>query len=102
MHKNSWHVENLTQQLIERYNPIDIFLFGSYAKGVISKHSDVDLCLIIDTDDKRRLIYNILLNIESEIDFDIVIYTQEEWERYKTDPSSFGYIVFKSGVSLID
>lgn len=98
----SWSVENLKQQIVKRYNPVDIILFGSYAKGVIRKASDVDLCIIIDTDDKRKLLQDIYMTIESELDFDVIIYTQDEWARYKTDSSTFGYIVFRTGVSIVD
>ncbi len=94
-------IDSIVSQIINKFNPLDIFIFGSYAKGLINKRSDIDLCIIINTHNKRKLVEKILLEIEYDSDVDIVIYTKEEWERYKDDPSTFANIIFRTGGSVI-
>lgn len=94
------NIEDIKQQIIDKFNPKEIYLFGSYAKGVVTQHSDIDICVIIDTDNKRQLTQKIYLEVESDMDFDIVIYTPLEWEKYKEDKATFANIINSTGVSL--
>lgn len=94
-------IEKIKEQIINRYNPEDIILFGSCAKGRVSRNSDIDICLILDTDDKRQTVREILTGIEYNIDLEVVIYTPQEWQRYKGDKATFAGIINRTGVSLI-
>jgi len=78
-------IENIKSQILKLCNPEDIILFGSYAKGRVSKHSDIDICIIIDTDKKRKLINELLVSINCDTDLDIVVYTPYEWLKYKDE-----------------
>jgi DNA polymerase sigma len=94
-------IDSVVAQIVNKFAPIDIYLFGSYAKGVIKKQSDIDLCIITNTDNKRKLVQQILLEIDYDSDIDIVVYTKEEWDKYKEDPSTFANIIFRTGGSII-
>ncbi len=94
-------IEKIKNQLIDKYNPIDIILFGSCAKARISRGSDIDICIILETDDKRKTVRDILVNVDYDVDLDVVIYTPEEWQKYKDDKATFVSIINKTGVSLI-
>lgn len=94
-------IENIKNQIVKKYNPKDIYLFGSNAKGVVRKSSDIDLCIIINTDKKREIIQEMLYSLDYDIDLDIVIYTEDEWEKYRNDLSTFASVINKTGVSLL-
>jgi predicted nucleotidyltransferase len=94
-------IKSVTQQIIDRFNPKDVILFGSYAKGLVIKESDIDICVIFDSGDKRKIVQEILLETESETDLDIVVFLSDEWDKYKDDQSTFAGIVNRTGVSLI-
>ena len=94
-------IESIKNQLINRYNPLDIILFGSCAKGRVTRSSDVDICLILDTNDKRKIVRDILSEVEYNIDLDVVIYTPQEWRKNKDDQATFAGIIQRTGVSLI-
>lgn len=96
-----YEIENIKNQIINIYHPLDIILFGSCAKGRVNKNSDIDICVILETHDKRESVRNMLLEINYDVDLDIVIYTPEEWEQHKEDKSTFAGIINKTGVSLI-
>ena len=42
-------IESITAQIIEKYSPEKIILFGSYAHGNPTPDSDVDLLVVMDT-----------------------------------------------------
>lgn len=42
-------IRSLARQIVQRYNPEQIILFGSYAYGRPSPFSDVDLLVVMDT-----------------------------------------------------
>ncbi len=94
-------IDDIVNQIIKKFNPIDIFIFGSYAKGLINKKSDIDLCIIKNIDNKRKLVQQILLEVDYDSDLDIVVYTSTEWEKYKEDPSTFANIILRTGGSII-
>jgi predicted nucleotidyltransferase len=94
-------IGKIKEQIISKYNPDEMILFGSYAKGRVSRNSDIDICLILDTIDKRQTVRDILTGIEYDIDLDLVVYTPQEWQRYKEDKATFAGIINRTGVSLI-
>lgn len=100
MDRYNQEIEKIKNQLVRKYQPVDIILFGSCAKGRVSRNSDIDLCLIFDTTDKRKMIMDILSEIEYDVDLDVVIYTQEEWRKYKNNKATFAGAINKTGVSL--
>lgn len=96
-----FEIEYIKNQLIEKYNPIDIILFGSCARGRVTRSSDVDICIILETKDKRKIVRDILIEIEYKVDLDVVVYTPQEWQDNKDDQSTFAGIIMRTGVSLI-
>lgn len=93
-------IDSIKRQVIEKYNPKEILLFGSVAKGIFREHSDIDLCIIMDTMNKRELLTNMYIDIESNIPFDLVLYTIEEWNNCINDKSSFAYSIINTGVKI--
>ena len=77
--------EELTRivgNLRERYEPSCIILFGSLAHGQCREGSDIDLCVIKETDqpflDRLR---DALLAADAHEAVDILVYTPEEWRQ---------------------
>ncbi|HOD41127.1 MAG TPA: nucleotidyltransferase domain-containing protein [Candidatus Wallbacteria bacterium] len=92
--------EKIVAQIVKKYAPERIFLFGSSARGTAKKNSDIDLCIIMSTNDKRKLLTDLYYNITSEKPVDFLLYTPAEWERCISDKTSFAYKILHSGVVL--
>ena len=83
-------IKNIASQIIEKYKPDRIILFGSAARGELNPHSDVDL-LIIKEDtpfygaDRIRELSRI---IDRNVAVDFLVYRPEEFENRleKGDP----------------
>ena len=95
--KYMMELETIKNQIIERYKPDKIILFGSLSKGVINENSDIDICIVKDSENKRELITDMYLNIKASYPIDILLYTPKEWEDNVKDKSSFAYKIFKEG-----
>ena len=76
-------IESVTEQIVEKYNPEKIILFGSAVRGELSADSDVDI-LIIKKDtplygaDRIRQLSRL---IERNMPIDFLVYRPEEFEK---------------------
>ena len=93
-------INSIKEQIVSRYFPSKIVLFGSQAKGTATKKSDIDLCIVKDTYDKRGLLADMSLTIESTKPFDLLLYTETEWNSCINDSASFAYLINKKGTVI--
>lgn len=101
---NQEAINEIKSRLIEAYNPVAIYLFGSYAWGTPNKDSDLDLLIIVDESHeksfKRPLIgYKALRGFEL-ISKDLIIQTKDEFERRSGEISTLEYKIKKDGELL--
>jgi predicted nucleotidyltransferase len=94
-------LEKLKLKIIDSINPERIILFGSYAKDTFSNDSDLDLLVVIKESNEprykrarkiRKSIWG-LVNIPK----DILVYTEEELDRWKDVPMSFVSNIISEG-----
>ena len=71
------------QRIVRELNPEKIVLFGSYAYGAPTRHSDVDLLVILDTKDslKERSWAVSRLLLPRPFPVDILVKTPEEVKK---------------------
>ena len=93
-------IDKITKQFIKLYSPEKLLLFGSQAKNTARQNSDIDLCVIIETPDKHKLLTDMYINIESDKPFDLLLYTPNEWENCSNDKLSFAYMINRDGIVL--
>jgi predicted nucleotidyltransferase len=73
----------MVQRLVDRFNPDQIILFGSHARGTAGPNSDVDLLVIMPipgSKRERRIEMRIALH-DISIPKDIILATPEEVAR---------------------
>ena len=81
--------------------PQKIILFNQ-KQGVGGRLLSFKLCIVVETDDKSEIERKIYLGIESEIPFDVVLYTPLEWEELVNTPHSFAGIINGTGVVVYE
>lgn len=64
--------------------------------------SDIDVCVIASTKDKRSLLTNLCCDTESDTPIDFLLYTPEEWEHSVADSQSFANKLNREGVVLYE
>jgi len=75
-------IANITSQIVKKYRPEKIILFGSAARGELSPDSDLDFFII--KDDKRRHIERmkeLYFTIKYNIATDFLVYRPQEIEE---------------------
>ena len=86
-------IEAMIQQIVQRFHPLKIILFGSYARGSFTIDSDVDLLVVMEVSgSKRRQACEIDLALaERTLPLDLIVVTPQEYERYR---NVMGHIVY--------
>jgi predicted nucleotidyltransferase len=95
-------ISHLTQQIIEKYKPKKVILFGSVARGEWNPDSDADFLIIKDETpllgaDRMREISRI---IDRKISVDFLIYRSEEFNRRLQMGDPFLKSILKEGKVL--
>ena len=101
-------VDVVVDAIVRDFSPKMIVLFGSVARGTADGDSDMDLMVVMDTDEKhtRRSsdVQMALWRRKIVLDADIIVVTPEEYEENKGNEHSFiheivstGKVVFEAG-----
>lgn len=89
--------------IAEKFNPDKIILFGSYASGAATPDSDVDLLVIIDTDQPTRdLSVTISLLFKHSFPMDIIVRTPGEIARRLAEGDFFLRDIIEKGEVLYE
>lgn len=96
-------IEEIKNRLVKTYNPLAIYLFGSYAWGTPSEESDLDLLIVIEKSDERRykrqhIGFDALWGLG--IPKDLFVYTKAEFEQSLKDAMSLCSKIKKDGKVL--
>lgn len=94
--------DSLTNQIVSKFKPDKVFLFGSQARGTATEKSDIDICVIMNTLDKRKTVCDLYYNIDIDIPIDFLLYTPNEWDQCVYDKTSFAYLINAEGVELFN
>lgn len=70
--------------------------------NVVGDLSGFKICAVIETIDKNMLEMRIYRDIESEVPFDVVIYTPDEWQVLSKESGTFANKVAKTGCEIIE
>jgi predicted nucleotidyltransferase len=86
---------------IKKFNPENIVLFGSFSTPRFRPgSSDIDLCIIMNFEDKSQTITELYYEIKAGLPIDFLLYTPEEWTQHVQDPCSFAYHIQRTGKSI--
>ena len=69
-------IDNVVKQIVEKFKPQKIILFGSYARGNPRPESDVDLLVVMDTQLREvQQAIQILQEIDYRFGLDLIVHT---------------------------
>lgn len=93
-------IEEVKKRLIKAYDPIAIYVFGSYAWGTPTEDSDLDLLVVVDKSDKKsykRPVAGHRALRGLDISKDLIIKTKEEFEEAAKNITTLSYKIKKDG-----
>ncbi|MDM8549382.1 SUKH-3 domain-containing protein [Desulfobacterales bacterium HSG2] len=97
---------------IREINPYKIILFGSYANGVFSEDSDLDLVVVLDSPEiaknyeekmrNRLLVRRKIYELSRKVPVDLVVYTKGEYDIISESGNSFYNEIKNTGKVLYE
>ena len=81
-------IEQLVKEIAEGYQPEKIYLFGSYANGIPTYDSDIDLLIVKNTSERKHLRHiKVRESIKTYpfVGMDIIVYTPQELRAVQND-----------------
>ena len=97
-------LENMTQRLVEGFNPDRIILFGSQAQGTADEHSDVDILVVCPISPPRRSMMVAMDRAMRGLGVarDIMVLSPKEFETNKHIPGTVARIAWRQGRTLYE
>jgi len=97
-------INNIKSRIIELEQPLKIILFGSYARAMATDNSDLDLLIIKNTTlPKHKRAASLYRELaQFNIPMDLIVKTQQEFQKTLLNPRSFSSIINKEGILLYE
>jgi HEPN domain-containing protein/predicted nucleotidyltransferase len=98
----------IVNRLVKVYDPLRIYLFGSYAWGTPTKDSDYDLCVVIEKSNTIRKWERTSQGLEAirqggiRQPVDLLVFTIPEFERAAAHPSTMANPIKNKGLILYE
>lgn len=83
-------LKRIKEEIVEKYHPLKIILFGSLASGKVKKNSDIDLVIVKDTEKTfidRAIEAALLTRPNFAIDF--LVYIPNEFKEMSLEGNYF-------------
>ncbi len=94
-------IHRVVQQIVARFHPQKVILFGSYAYGAPTKDSDVDLLVVMETDENPMHMAGLIsAAIEHPFPLDILVMTPSRLEAYLNEGAVFATQLIEKGAVL--
>ena len=106
--------DSLKQEIINNVSvkkPYKLILFGSYAYGSPGEASDIDLLVVLNSDEMPRTykerslnyleINRLLRDINKKVSMDLLVMTKAQWDRFVERDSGFSREINSKGIILI-
>ncbi len=97
-------IEEVGRRIGREFRARRVVLFGSYARGLPTDESDVDLLVVAETSLPPRKRYGAVRRLVADCPaaFDIVVKTPDEYARLRSVVNTIVYFAEKSGRVLYE
>jgi uncharacterized protein len=100
-------IQEATKRLVEAYNPVAIYLFGSYAWGEPNEDSDLDFMVIVSDNvhpdfaylrqKRRKIDEEFYKNENLNFPIDILVNTESKFFKTSNHPSTLQFKILNEG-----
>lgn len=93
-------VEDAIKRLVRAYDPLEIYLYGKYARGNQDQDDDLNLLVVIEASSEKVYkrggkAFDALLNLG--IPTNVTIFTKQEFDEFSNDVSSLTHEIKNNG-----
>ena len=94
---NAKEITFICQELKRLFDVEKLIVFGVKRSENDSSVTDLDICVVCKYTDKTAWLKKAYLEIDSEIPFDIFLYTPDEWNLMTRQTESFASRILRKG-----
>ncbi len=95
-------VKNILNAILKICDPVSVIMYGEKKDVSSNMVKSVDLCLIVEDYPKDELLKKIYVEVESDIPYNILIYTANEWEEMTGDPLTYASRIQEKGTVIYE
>jgi len=97
-------IEEFGQRIGQEFGAQKVLLFGSYARGMVTEDSDIDLLVVAETSLSPLKRYGAVRRLLADVpfSFDIIVKTLEEYARWRSVVNNIVYFADKYGKVLYE
>ena len=92
-------IKKVCDEIVAKFSPEKVILFH-VKRSLDGEIRSFKLCVIIETDDKISTEQHLYLDVDSDIPFDLLVYTPAEWDSLLEEKSSFACRIIKEGLYI--
>lgn len=104
------HIQEIAHQIVDYFHPQKIILFGSHAYGTATVDSDVDLLVMLDTEERPlHAAARIAAAVDHPFPLDIIVFTPSDWAAslkrkgiFATEVTMKGIVLYEAGDTRVD
>ncbi len=96
-------IQRVVWQIVNKFRPMKVILFGSYADGRPTEDSDVDLLIVMDTDEQPiHTAARISAAIDHDFAIDILVFRPADLKASLERKGVFATEVMSKGIVLYE
>lgn len=92
----------IVKSVLKLCKPICIILYGAKHGLSSGKLKTANICIVIDDCDKNELLHRLYLQMPLDVQVNIKLYTNEEWNKLQDDPDSYAAWISQKGAVLYE
>lgn len=94
--------QKILQGILQYCHPRKVLVYGEKYLLSSKQLKSIDICIVLAQADKPALLHKLYLNIASDIPFQLLLYTQEEWDKLTQDSASYASVIAGRGRVLYE
>lgn len=93
------NIRSVCDEIVKNFSPEKIILYN-VKRSVSGEIRAFKICVVIDTSNRIDVEKHIYLDVDSDIPFDVLVYTPAEWGELQNEKSSFASRIDKEGTYI--
>lgn len=89
-------IQAVCDEIVRQFSPDTIILFN-VKHSPSGQTKSFKLCVVAETDDTALTEKRIYLDIDSDVPFDVLVYTPHEWQKLLQEKNSFANRITQEG-----
>lgn len=94
-------IQTLAEQIVARFHPVLLYLI-SQKRSLAGELTSFKLCAVIAGGDSKQVEHDIYVELDSELPYDIVVYTKAQWEAALHSEHAFAGKIRQTGILLYE